>query len=220
VAFVEIVVFERGLTAASIACFTVLVVNMKALLLDLDGVVRHFDEADVLALEIRHGLAGGSILSTAFQPHLLVPATTGELSRPEWAAAVGDELGSPQAAADWEALEAKVDWGVIEVVRKVRATGATVSLLTNGTSGIADELAALDIDQEFDHVFNSYDIGFVKPDHRIFQHVLNELRAAPGQTWYFDDSQGHVDSARQLGIEAHRFSSPESLRVLPIDPSR
>ena len=190
---------------------------MKALVLDLDGVVRHFDEADVLALEIRHGLESGSILRTAFQPHLLVPATTGELSRPEWAAAVGDELGSPQAAADWEALEAKVDWGVIEVVRRVRANEVPVAVLTNGTSGISDELAALDIDQEFDWVFNSYDIGFAKPDHRIFQHLLHELRTTPGQTWYFDDTQGHVDSASALGIEAHPFSRRQSLDILPID---
>ena len=185
---------------------------MLALVLDLDGVIRHFDPADVGDVERRHGLEAGSLLRTAFEPELLVPATTGELSRPEWAAAVGDRLGAPQAAAEWESLGATVDWEVIEIVRLLRAAGTPVAVLTNGTSGIAEELQQLGIADEFDTVFNSYDIGFAKPDHRVFHHVLDRLRVPPHEMCYLDDTLGHVTSALELRIDARHYSGIATLK--------
>ena len=185
---------------------------MKALLLDLDGVIRHFDQQDLARIEQRHGLEPGSILETAFAPELLVPATTGEMSRPEWAATVGDRVGSLQAAAEWEASAAVVDWDLIELVRSARDAGVAAAILTNGTSSIHSELTDLGINHEFDFVFNSFDIGFAKPDHRVFQHVVQRLRVPSGEVTYLDDTRGHVTAAVELGIDAHHFEGIHSLR--------
>src|SRR5690606_38181964 len=52
-------------------------VVIKAVVFDLDGVVRHFAPAVVARIEQRHGLAAGVIPRAAFTTDLLVPLTTG-----------------------------------------------------------------------------------------------------------------------------------------------
>ena len=188
--------------------------GVKALVLDLDGVIRHFDPADIERIELDHDLEPGVLLATAFAPELAVPATTGEMSRSEWAASVGDRVGSPKAAAEWQVASAVVDWELIEVVRATRATGVPAAILTNGTSAIDSELTDLGINHEFDYVFNSFDIGFAKPDHRVFHHVIRRLRLASADVTYLDDTAGHVVSASELGIDARLYEGIHSLRAV------
>ena len=73
-----------------------------ALLIDLDGVLRHFDLAVAAAAEARHGLEAGAVLRTAFAWGWLRPALTGAISHDEWIAAVATELGNAEAVAEWQ----------------------------------------------------------------------------------------------------------------------
>lgn len=182
------------------------------LVLDLDGVIRHFDPGAVAAIEERHGLAPGAIHAAAFASDLVTPAVTGGVTRAEWTVAVGERLGAVDAAVEWAGVPAEVDHAVIEIVREVRRRAVTVAVLTNGTSAIDDELVALGIADEFDRVFNSWSIGVAKPDHRVFRHVLVELGRPPAAVTYLDDTLAHVRAARELGIDAHHYDGIDALR--------
>lgn len=55
-------------------------------------------------------------------------------------------------------------------------------LLTNATTRLHRDLAAIGLTDDFDRVFSSAELGAAKPDHRCFELVLDRLgvgRTAP-----------------------------------------
>src|SRR5690606_37496522 len=75
----------------------------RALLVDLDGVLRRWDATVTAAVEERYGVAPGTVLETLFEWPRLVAATTGQISDAEWhaqtARALADRLGGDAATA-------------------------------------------------------------------------------------------------------------------------
>ena len=182
------------------------------MLLDLDGVVRHFDPADVAAIEERHTLAPGSIMAAAFTPALLEQVITGVITRRQWTEQVGELISSHDAAGDWEATPGSVDAEVVALVDELRAAGTTVSVLTNGTDAIPHEMAQLGLDSHFDAIFNSAAIGYAKPDVRAFRHVCEALSVDPTHVFFTDDSPSKLGGAIELGMTARVFTSVAALR--------
>jgi len=63
----------------------------------------------------------------------------------------------------------------------------------------------------FNHLFFSYEVGFAKPDHKIFKFALKESGSTPQQCFYIDDMYDHVRAASDLGIHAYVFTTYERL---------
>ena len=186
---------------------------IRAVLFDLDGVIRHFDAAYTADIERRYGYGSGTVLAAAFEPELLAQVTTGVISRRAWIDRVGAVLGSVDAAEEWGRQPSVVDEKVLAVVDELRAAGIRAAVLTNGTDTIPAEIAELRIGDRFDAIFNSAEIGWAKPDVRAFQHVLNALEVEASAVFFTDDSAGKLVGAEALGIVTHRFESIEGLRV-------
>jgi glucose-1-phosphatase len=66
----------------------------------------------------------------------------------------------------------------------------------------------------FEHPFLSHQIGLVKPDPEIYEHVVAALGCAPGRILFLDDNQPNVDAARACGLEAERAVGPEAARAI------
>jgi glucose-1-phosphatase len=186
--------------------------GIDALVLDLDGVVRHFDAGYEAELCERFGLEAGAIAAAAYAPELLQPVITGATTKDQWIAAVGAALGRPEAAEAWGRSPTTVDEDVLAIVDEVRATGRPVAILTNGTSTIDEELAALDVVHRFDRIFNSAVIGHAKPDVRAFRHVLDALDRPGERVAFADDSPAKLAGATELGMATLAFTDATSLR--------
>ncbi|MGF1460799.1 MAG: HAD family hydrolase [Leptolyngbyaceae cyanobacterium] len=65
--------------------------------------------------------------------------------------------------------------------------------------------------EPFDAVFLSHELGLMKPDLAIFQHVLTQLRVIPDAVAFFDDGAQNVAAAQKLGIQAYQVHSPDEL---------
>lgn len=48
----------------------------------------------------------------------------------------------------------------------------------------------------------SDEIGAVKPDRKIFEHVIDDLGAPPERVFFFDDTSVNVRAARSVGLTA------------------
>lgn len=186
---------------------------IRAVLFDLDGVVRHFDPENVARIERQHGLTAGAIEAVAFAPHLLEQVTTGRISRLEWVRLIGIEIGNADAAEDWGRQPFRADQQVLGLVDELRAHGIRTAILTNGTDTIPAELASLDLADRFEAVFNSAEIGCTKPDVRAFQHVLDRMQLAPAEVFFTDDSASKLVGATTLGMPTHHFAGVDTLRT-------
>jgi putative hydrolase of the HAD superfamily len=189
------------------------VMGIEAIVLDLDGVIRHFDPKHPGQVEARHGLDPGILWAAAFARERVMPLVTGQITRAEWTEQVGVAVGNPAAAAEWLARPGVVDEEIMTLVDDLRADGHPVSILTNGTDTVPAELAEAGIRDRFDHLFNTAEIGVAKPDPAIFHHVCRQLVVDPGSVFFADDSPGHVEAAVGVGLLAHHFVDAATMRA-------
>jgi putative hydrolase of the HAD superfamily len=186
---------------------------IRAVVLDLDGVLRHFDPEASADIERRHALELGTLMAAAFADPGISDVTTGRITRDEWVSGIGDAVGAPAAASEWADWPPEVDLAMLDLADELRARGLTVAVLTNGTNTIAEEVAEQGIACRVDHVFNTAEIGHAKPDVRAFRHVLDVLDL-PGEAVFFtDDSPGKLAGAVELGMHAHVFVGLPDLRA-------
>ena len=92
---------------------------------------------------------------------------------------------------------------MVEFCRSMRSRGVATALLTNN----AREFAAfwrplLPLDELFDDVVDSSEVGMRKPDQRIFELSLQRLGVTASRTAFVDDAPGNVDGARRAGLQA------------------
>ena len=64
----------------------------------------------------------------------------------------------------------------------------------------------------FTRNYLSFELGIVKPDAEIFEHVVADLGCAPGEIVYFDDNQVNVDAALGVGLDAALAGGPLDCR--------
>ncbi len=193
--------------------------SINALLTDLDGVIRRWDGQDAAAIECDTGLPAGSITATAFDPELLLPAITGRVTDEGWRVQIAERLRECHPGADvdramtaWFAPTGEVDAGVLKLVQAARQQ-VPVVLITNATTRLNSDLAALGILDAFDHIVNSSAVGAAKPDRAIFEHALGLLEATAAETLYVDDTERYLGPARALGLVTHRFTGIDHLRA-------
>ncbi|WP_300343810.1 HAD-IA family hydrolase [Nesterenkonia sp.] len=185
--------------------------EIRAVLFDFDGVIRHFDAGFVPELESTYGLAPGTIASTAFAQPLITELTTGAIPRREWLRRIGETIGSYEAAAVWGSQPTHADQDVLALADQLRASGLLTAVLTNGTDEVRAEAEELGVVEHFDAFFNTAEIGWIKPDRRAFQHVLDELSLTGPEVFFTDDSLGKLSGAAELGMTVHHYTSVVSL---------
>jgi putative hydrolase of the HAD superfamily len=91
-----------------------------------------------------------------------------------------------------------------------------VAALEHEHGGVAAERAVaalLGLDREFDAIFNSSDMGFAKPDQRVFIYIANALGVPRSHCLFVGDTPANVAAATQVGLRAHQYRSPEDLIV-------
>lgn len=70
------------------------------------------------------------------------------------------------------------------------------------------------VEDYFEQIFLSYEMGVSKPDIRIFQQVIDETGINPAETLFFDDSAANCQAAEKLGIRTHLTRPDEDWREL------
>ncbi len=191
---------------------------IKAVLTDLDGVVRRWDPDIVKQAEIAAGLPPDALLNTAFEPDLLLRATTGQIDDENWRSELADRLRLRYPAVDageavrlWSLSPGEIDTDVLDLLLRCRGY-TSLALITNATTRLDADLKRLGIDQAFDHVVNSSTIGQVKPHPGIFIAALDLLAIGADEAFFIDDRSENVNAAIELGMDGHHYTTIERLK--------
>jgi putative hydrolase of the HAD superfamily len=106
----------------------------------------------------------------------------------------------------WNTFDARV----LEWIKKLRAAGYTIGILSNLPFPMADALRGTEgFLDHFDHVTFSCELKLFKPQAAIYEHSFRGLNVAPEQTLFIDDRQENVDGARAVGMQAELFTTWE-----------
>ena len=90
----------------------------------------------------------------------------------------------------------------VPVLRDLRARGVKSALISNCSHSTRPIVDRLRIDEEFDEVLLSFEVGMHKPDPEIYREALRRLGdVAPGRAVFVDDQPAYCDGAAVLGIE-------------------
>lgn len=190
---------------------------IKALLIDLDGVIRHWQADDEEFIE-RFGMRLAEIKRTAFSEALLIPAITGQITDEEWREKIVLQLLSAgidkagQAVSAWSKGAGEVDHKMLERVQSLRQK-LKVVLITNATTRLERDLAALGLSESFDVVINSSKVGFAKPSLEIFEAALSSVGSEASEALFVDDTLANVTAAQALGIASHHFQGEKGFEA-------
>lgn len=151
----------------------------------------------------------------------------GALSPAEyWASVLGRRVGGEELAR-LEELDAR-QWArlnpkTIDVLELLAGEGAQLALLSNMPEAIARRYeTAAPWPRYFKNLYFSGRLGMVKPDPRIYQHVLSELGAAAADVVFIDDNRANIEAAGALGIRTVLHTEDTDLRrelALLADPA-
>jgi len=141
----------------------------------------------------------------------------GELPIAEWAtevAALGAAAGVEVDFTPLQALlgEMTVHTQVVDHIRGLRAEGYRLGLITNNVrEGSATWRAMVPLDELFDVVVDSSEVGMRKPNPAIYLYALDLLGGVdPSEAVFLDDSPGNVDGARRAGLHAIHVEDPDA----------
>lgn len=111
----------------------------------------------------------------------------------------------------------------IDTVRWLRDTGRRLALLTNG-AGIAQrkKISRFELEDLFDVILVEGELGFGKPDERVYRRALSALDVEPADAWMVGDNldwdvgapqklgmSGVWIDARGRGVPAHTAVRPD-----------
>jgi len=114
--------------------------------------------------------------------------------------------------------------GARETLETLRARGYRLGLVSNTPWGTPDylwrgQLERFDLDRFFEVIHFSSDVGFRKPDRRIFRLTLKRLGARPETALFVgDEPEADIGGARAAGIASAWINRPEGPTRTPPDP--
>jgi putative hydrolase of the HAD superfamily len=190
-------------------------VKIRAVLFDFAGVITSSPWAALAA-------AGGGDLELIIgtyeedTDHPWHQVERGEMTILDWMTAV-TELGEAQGVTvDFSPLRAllgemTVHDPIVDHVRALRDQGYKLALVTNNVrEGSSMWRSLVPVDELFDVVVDSSEVGMRKPNAAIYHHALEALGGVPPEEAVFlDDTPGNVDGARRAGLHAILVETPE-----------
>lgn len=184
---------------------------IKAIFTDLDGVIRHWDNQILHAVEASYQLPKGFLVQHAFAKELLFPTVTGQQTHEDWNQQIEavmrakiDASIAQHLLSAWNESPWSIDVSILEAFRSV-ASDAQLMLVMNATDRLNRDLQAAQIAERFDFIINSSEIGFAKPDMRFYEAAMSVAGVGPNEVLYIDDAEENVEAARKLGFRAVLF---------------
>lgn len=95
--------------------------------------------------------------------------------------------------------------GCHKLVRLLRKSGMSIGVISNFDPRLNDILQNVQLHQNFDFIITSYEIGYSKPDRRIFKHALEKCNKSidPSECIHIgDDVKKDYEGARAAGWHA------------------
>ena len=189
---------------------------IKAIIFDFGRVISAQKPASLFrGYEEDLGLAPGTLNRVMFGSPAWQEVLVGRKTSDEYWREIAPQVGlhTPEAIAAFRRRyheDEAINPGVLAAIRRLHGR-YKLAVLSNAPAGLAGWLKDWGMLDFFDVVFCSAEEGVAKPDPAAFQRVLEQLGVAPEEAVFIDDSIGHVEAARALGLHGILFTTVEAM---------
>jgi len=195
--------------------------SYEGLLLDFGGVVTTDFFASLGAHCERLGLPHDSfrnlVTTDPVGRELYHQVERGELSQPDFEEKIAQLLGvQPSGLIQGLLADLRPEPVMAEVVARARTARIRVGVITNswGTAPY-DPYAVYQLDQRFDAVVISSQVGLRKPEPAIYRLAADELAVPLGRIVFVDDIVANLQPAHELGMAViHHVDPARTVREL------
>jgi HAD superfamily hydrolase (TIGR01509 family) len=104
--------------------------------------------------------------------------------------------------------------GTIRLLEDLASMGIRLFLLSNMPEATYDILIRRhDFFRHFEHLVISGKLLLLKPEPAIYKHLVETTGIVPGESVFIDDLLRNVIAARESGLKAIQFTTPEACRA-------
>jgi len=126
---------------------------------------------------------------------------TGEISWKDFVNKVARETRRTPQQVEALYKEESINLKLAGYIDELHQSYKTALLSNASQSFLGPMLHETHLDDLFDEIVVSSDLGVAKPDPKIFDHTLQKLGVSPEEAVFIDDLARHVDAAADLGIQ-------------------
>ncbi|XLQ20427.1 MAG: HAD family hydrolase [Candidatus Moraniibacteriota bacterium] len=105
----------------------------------------------------------------------------------------------------------KLNLDVVELIKVLKTAGYKIGLLSNYNSGLHQMLEEQKIDNYFDVVGISSEMGVMKPNVEAFSSFCNMLNVQPDELVYIDDTPKSLETSGDVGYTPILFQNFDKL---------
>lgn len=193
--------------------------SIRAVFFDFGGVIQRTEyQAPRQQLAQRFGVEYEDMDNIVFNSPTARQATLGEISVEKHWEAVAKRLkvGKEEIAAVEDGFFAGdvIDHALVEYLRSLRPRYKT-GLISNAWSDMRAYLSRRKIDDVFDHLIISAEVGAAKPDAKIYLLALEQAQVRANEAVFVDDVPANIEACETIGMRGVLFNDPqESMKQL------
>jgi len=200
--------------------------GIKNIIFDLGGVLITLDRDEAVNRFKEAGLGNAEELLSAYhQKGIFLELEEGKLSQEEFYEAVRKEAGkfisNETIDYGWMGFLKEVPEYKMVMLEELRRKGYRLYLLSNTNPVImswahspAFSPQGKSIDEYFDKLYLSYQIGYTKPHPEIFRFMFKDSGMIPSESLFIDDGIANIEMGKQLGMKTYLAENGEDFRHL------
>jgi len=200
--------------------------GIRNIIFDLGGVLITLDRNRSANRFKKMGLKNAEELLNAYhQKGIFLELEEGKLSQEEFYEAVCKEAGKfvTKEIIDrgWMGFMKEVPEYKMVMLEELRQKGYRLYLLSNTNPVIMDwayspafSPQGKSVDEYFDKLYLSYQIGYAKPHPEIFRFMIDDSGIIPSESFFIDDGVANVEMGKQLGMKTYLAENGEDFRYL------
>mgnify|MGYP001750193947 CR=1 FL=1 len=185
---------------------------IKNIVFDLGGVIVDLSRENAVKEFMAIGLADADTrLDKYHQTGIFQDLEEGKLDeeafRKELGHLCGRTLEKAEVQKAWLGFIPGVDVRKLDCLENLREQGYRLYLLSNTNPYIMGWACSAGftgyhkpLDEYMDKMYLSYQIGYTKPDPRIFEFMLEDSGMNPEETLFVDDGKANIERGKELGL--------------------
>ena len=102
-----------------------------------------------------------------------------------------------------------LDLSILEYLRSLRPRYVT-GLISNAWSDMREYLIRKKIDDAFEHLTISAEVGMAKPETKIYHLALEQAQVKAGEAVFVDDVLANIEACEAVGMKGIHFKDPHA----------